>query len=448
MTTFRVDDSLMNCKLKIIDNNIMFCFLSTEMAVCVHLLLLLVPVLSFCGATQYYVIPTEPTNTSCPAQPCHTLNHYTNHSDHYFKSNTVFKFLPGTHLMDRALEIRDVENISLEASDDNSEMYPQLVAQFICQYEAIGDCIELRSQYVCCSAIRMINVTHAAIQGMSVTVTTPRVSGVILQQCSHLHIQSISIQERNNNNNGFVSNECGIVAYDSSAIASNFSTGVWLYKSRNTSMTNVSAAHNGNDGIRLDDSTDTSMMNVSAAHNRYDGIDLNDSTDTQMIDVSAAHNGDDGIDLDNSTDTSMTNVSAAHNGDDGIELDNSTDTSMTNVSSAHNGDSGIELDYSTDTSMTNVSTANNQHSDVTMINTANTYMTYTACLITAYKTTNIVLTDTSFSNLYAPSTASSISEPTSLPAVITLYSSTLIIRDCNFTRNNISSIKTIGNNVW
>ena len=43
--------------------------------------------------------------------------------------------------MNRPLEIRDVENISLEASDDNSDMYPQLVAQFTCQYEAISDCI-------------------------------------------------------------------------------------------------------------------------------------------------------------------------------------------------------------------------------------------------------------------------------------------------------------------
>ena len=43
--------------------------------------------------------------------------------------------------MDRPLEIRDVENISLEASDDNSDMYPQLVAQFTCQHEAISDCI-------------------------------------------------------------------------------------------------------------------------------------------------------------------------------------------------------------------------------------------------------------------------------------------------------------------
>ena len=234
------------------------------MVVCVHLLLLLVPILSLCGATQYYVTPTEPTNTSCPAQPCLTLNHYTNHSNRYFKSNTVFKFLPGTHLMNRPLEIRDVENISLEASDDNSDMYPQLVAQFTCQNEAISDCIGLQSLvvtlYVCCSAIRMINVTHAAIQGISVTVRIPHVSGVILQQCSHLYIQSMTysgIQERDNGRNDFVSNECGNVAYESSDIEmdsleiSNFSYGVWLYKSRNTSMMNIYAAYNWDIGILI-----------------------------------------------------------------------------------------------------------------------------------------------------------------------------------------------------
>ena len=99
--------------------------------------------------------------------------------------------------MNRPLEIRDVENISLEASDDNSDMYvyPQLVAQFTCQQEANSDCIIIDFYndsyiYTCCSVVWMINVTHAAIEGISLTVTTPHISGVILQQCSHLHIQS------------------------------------------------------------------------------------------------------------------------------------------------------------------------------------------------------------------------------------------------------------------
>ena len=239
-------------------------------------------------------------------------------------------------------------------------MYPQLVAQFTCQNEAISDCIGLQTEfetlYICCSAIRMINVTHAAIQGISVTVRTPHVSGVVLQQCSHLHIQSMtysSIQERDNGRNDFVSNECGNVAYESSDIemdsleVSNFSYGVWLYKSRNTSITNVSAAynaiHNWNTGISMADSSDTSMTIVSAAHNGVDGIYLQESTNTSMIILSAVHNGGYGILLAFSTNTSMTNVSAAHNGDGGIYLGHSTDTNMMNVSAFHNQRSDIEL---------------------------------------------------------------------------------------------------------
>ena len=88
-----------------------------------------------------------------------------------------------------------------------------------------------------------------------------------------------------------------------------------------------------------------------------------------------------------------------------------------------------------------------EHSDIEIRNTANTYITNTTSLITAYNTTNIILNGTLFSNMDAPSTASSASEPTSLPAVITLYSSTLIMADCNFTRNNISSIKIFGSNL-
>ena len=88
-----------------------------------------------------------------------------------------------------------------------------------------------------------------------------------------------------------------------------------------------------------------------------------------------------------------------------------------------------------------------EHSDIEMRNTANTFITNTTSLITAYNTTNIVLNASLFSNMDAPSTASSTSEPTSLPAVISLYSSTLNITDCTFTRNKISSIKTIGSNI-
>ena len=66
-------------------------YIGMAVYMCVYVLLLLVTVTVFshCGATEYYVRPTEPTNISCPAgQSCLTLNHYTSDSDHYFKSNT------------------------------------------------------------------------------------------------------------------------------------------------------------------------------------------------------------------------------------------------------------------------------------------------------------------------------------------------------------------------
>ena len=496
--------------------------------------------------------------------------------------------------MDRPLEIRDVENISLEASDDNSDMYPQLVAQFTCQYEADSDCIGLSTIFsVCCSVVRMSNVTHAVIMGISVTTRT--VPAVILQQCSHLRIQSTtysSIQQVGNDD--FVSIEVyesndieidsleasnftiGVILYNSSntilvnvSVAHNEYSGIFLYYSNdtsmmnvsavnneqlgiyllystnttminisasnnkyngiyllystNTTMINISASNNKNGGILLDCSNDTSMMNVSAARNEQNGIELLYSTNTTMIDVSAANNKYGGILLQNSNDTIMMNVSAAHNEQNGIVLYYSTDTIMMNVSAARNEQNGIYLYYSTDTSMMNVSAANNEyfgillwystntslmnvsaahdgntslyhtytyhnmyeglyvigcttmrivyhnignriylrnntdthilhsvlseHSDIEMINTGNTYITNTTSFITAYNTTNIVLSETVFTNMDFPSTAGSTSEPTSLPAVITLYGSTLTITDCTFTRNDISSIKAIGSNV-
>ena len=372
--------------------------------------------------------------------------------------------------MNRPIEIRDVENISLEASDDNSDMYPQLVAQFTCQQEALSDCSNPQATafiHVCCSVVWLINVTHAAIEGISVTVTTPHVSGVVLQQCSLVHIQSntyIGIQEQFE-----IKQSVGIIANESSDIemdsleASNFTVGVMLHMSRSTSMMNVSAAHNGWYGIRLDNSTHTSIMNVSAAQNGDFGIWLKTSIDTSMLNVSAVQNGDVGIRLGYSTNTSMMNVSAAHNQNNAIRMSSCINTRLYYSYTYHNGD-GIYISGSRKTHILYHNTENtmyiikstdtyilnsvfSEHSEIEIRNAANTYLTNTTSLITAYNTTNIVLNDTLFSNMDAPSTASSTSEPTSLPAVISLYSSTLNITDYTFTRNNISSIKAIGSNV-
>ena len=333
---------------------------------------------------------------------------------------------------------------------------------------------------------------------MNVSAANNKYDGIFLGYSNDTSMMNVSAA--NNEQNGIeLLNSTNTTMINVSA-ANNKYGGILLGYSNDTSMMNVSAAHNEQNGIDSLYSTDTSMINVSAANNKYSGIHLRYFTNTTMINVSAANNKYSGILLHNSNDTSLMNVFAENNEQLGIYIYNSTNTSMMNVSAANNKYSGIVLWYSTNTSMMNVSAAHDgntslyhtytyhnnkvglyiigctttrivyhnignkiylrnntdthilhsvlsEHGDIEMINTGNTYIANTTSFITAYNTKNIVLTNNIFHNMDVPSTAGSSSEPTSLPAVITLYGSTLTITDCTFTRNDISSIKAIGSNV-
>ena len=59
---------------------------------------------------------------------------------------------------------------------------------------------------------------------------------------------------------------------------------------------------------------------------------------------------------------------------------------------------------------------------------------------------NTLIYNTSFTDITAQST-SSTEDPTSLPAVIVLYQSTLLVSGCNFTRNHISAIGAYASNI-
>ena len=135
-----------------------------------------------------------------------------------------------------------------------------------------------------------------------------------------------------------------------------------------------------------------------------------------------------------------------------IKMTNSKNIYITNTSSLITAYNTQNI-YITNTSslITAYNTQNiyitNTSSLITAYNTQNIYITNTSSLITALNTQNITVNDTIFNNMDAPSTVSNTSELTSLPAVITLYDSTLKITDCTFTGNKMSSIKTYSSNV-
>ena len=164
-----------------------------------YLPLLLVCLLCpLCGATEYYVKPTEPTNASCPGLPCLTLAQYTADSDHYFKSNnnnTVFWFLSGTHNISLPVIITDAHNITLERYGEGNS-YPRILFRpsYYC-WCAIEDSIMGACKD--CSAVQFDNVSMATVSGLEIIGwrynKTSSINGLSFDRSNILVVQNISV---------------------------------------------------------------------------------------------------------------------------------------------------------------------------------------------------------------------------------------------------------------
>ena len=89
-----------------------------------HLLLLatVLTALSSSEATEYYVKPTEPQDTPCPADPCYTLEEYAENATRYFTyvSNVSVRLLPGIHEIKTSLTFCNVNNLEFLAYNDTT----------------------------------------------------------------------------------------------------------------------------------------------------------------------------------------------------------------------------------------------------------------------------------------------------------------------------------------
>ena len=67
-------------------------------------------------------------NSVCPSDfenqfvPCRLFNDYAREGDQYFVDNTIFTFLPGTHQLDVSLDLKNLTNITLLASDKDNNV--------------------------------------------------------------------------------------------------------------------------------------------------------------------------------------------------------------------------------------------------------------------------------------------------------------------------------------
>ena len=343
------------------------------MGVAGHLLILLIPVLSLCGATEYYVRPTEPTNTSCPAQPCLTLSQYVNESDYFFKSNTVFKFLPGTHHMDMPVTIGNVHNVLLENIYDG---HPHLVAQFSCETGRHINCLstDRRIPYVCCAAISLHDMSNVTLKGLSVTIQSSKSSAVILRNVSNGYIKLTATCS-------LTSRTClGILLYEAKSIDLHSSTtnkcsyGLVLYHTTNINITNMYAAYN-EDGIVVFRSTDTHITNTTAAHNRGYGMYLSNMNSTHISNATTIQNGKHGMYLCSMTNTYIADTITTSNNHIGMYLLTSSSTHITNTMATHNHGDGLYLESMKNTHIINTTALHNRECGILGRAMINTYIT-------------------------------------------------------------------------
>ena len=116
-------------------------------AVCVHSL-------PSCGATDYYVRPTQPASISCPGQPCLTFSQYANN----LSSNATYLFMAGVHVIKGAIEVRNIRNVSLVALERNVDL-PQIISE-------CGSSGDTSNGYVECFGIMFKDVRDITISSL------------------------------------------------------------------------------------------------------------------------------------------------------------------------------------------------------------------------------------------------------------------------------------------
>ena len=369
--------------------------------------------------------------------------------------------------MDRPVTIGHVHNMSWESFSDESNESPHLVALFSCETE-VCECVHFHlfqishhNFQVCCAAVWLHDVYNVTVKGISITVqkTNDQISVFILKNVSGITVQLNATCFTHHKTFGITICEATSVKVDSSS-ANNCSLGLVLHNSTNTHITKVTVMYNRIMGMALDTTTDTHIDNTIAAHNAWHGMDLSFLTYTYMSNTTAVHNHQNGIKLYKMTNTYMTNMTASHNGRDGMSATNVTNTYMSNMTTAQNIGWGMSLMYLNNTNITNMTATQNGRNGIFLFSGNNTCMTNTTATQNAMAYSNVIyygqiaivdstatlLYNTSFTDASAQ-TVSGTEDPTSLPAVIVLHHSTLLVSGCEFTRNSISAMAAYASNI-
>ena len=220
--------------------------------------------------------------------------------------------------------------------------------------------------------------------------------------------------------------------------------GILLYAALNTTMSNIIAVNNSANGI------DLKIMNstcLTAINNTNSGIKILDMINTRIVNATAAYNTY-GIFLNLTNSTNLSSIYVLHNNMEGMMLFTANNINITAITAKHNGGNRISVSLPQNTSIIAANILENNGSMLYL----NLYSLKVGLFfqrnvqISVWSSIATIIQNSSFVDINPPSSVST-TNPSTLPAIIALFQSTLEISECSFKQNHISAVRAHESNI-
>ena len=292
--------------------------------------------------------------------------------------------------------------------------------------------INTTAMYSGYSGMRLENTTAIIVK--ETTVMYNGFDGLYLVNTTGVSIISTTVMH--NHLNGIGLNNCTTSNIINTTVIHN---GFGEMSPLNTTKSSVkeNVTHTLFDEIHLNNMFTSGIGANTTIRHIYDGIYVVNTINISIINTTVMYNGKDGMLLVNATDTNILMTIVVSNGRHGMALVNTIRVSILNTTVVYNMCGGIFSQQTMDIGVTNVTVVGNGNEGIVLYSAKEAHIT------------NVFLTHNGWRREITTGSGDVLStaDPTTLPAVIVLYSSSLHVNGCNITSNNVSAVNAYASNI-
>ena len=353
-----------------------------------------------CGATDYYVRPTEPTNASCPGQPCLTLHHYIQN----LSSNANYHLLPGVHSINGPITLKYVHNVSMAAFNSSET---KIAATIECNSRGSGSLYSLE-----CSGISFQDASDITISSLSIELKLLlpshnayrqlSIAGMSFKNSTDVVIQGLGIWMKQTwpVDNVFVIafSDCANVEMSSLTVTNG---GIDVTLSSNVSISNANIT-SPRHGINIVQTCYMCVSNITIVS--WSGIHLNTTSFTNISNVVVLYSNDSAVSLEYTRNITLRNIAIHSAGRVGIEMRGSNRSTISGVHIMQSNGNGIYADDVYHVIIANSTVEQTQKKGIVIYHSSDIHINDTHVMqagintLDIYKVSNITIANTALVN--------------------------------------------------